>query len=438
MEPSRRRFLALLGTGASAAALPACASTAPPIDVTEPGFGSGAEGTVNFWCRGGVLQNTSELLVERFHAAQDRIHVELTPIQDAQYVTKLATAIRGGRAPDIVDIDGINSALFVHREVFADLTPLIESLPFRDQLSPGQLALSTRDGRYYGLPSIGDNSALWCNLELLDRAGLDIDEVTGSFDGYLEAARAISALDDNVHGWYFPGNAGGALAFSVQPLIWAAETDLITGEVGAQSGDVLGNEAVRRTLEFLRTLWDENLVPEGAYSDDGTHWTSDFQAGRIGMIPNGYGLIVPEAPDELLKHTDVRLLSGPDGGQSFFGGGNNICLPNGSANPSAAWEFAKFCLELEQQVDLPVNGYIPVREDAATPEFRAEYPLAVPPLDDIDVGYAPTSLSYDRIYNQNDGPWLEMIRRAVFDGEIDAALEEAQERYDETLRQGDA
>src|SRR5690606_38776289 len=138
MELTRARFLSLLGAGAAGAFLGGCAKSPPPIDVTEPGFGRDASGTVSMWCRGGI-QRSAQLLIDLFHAAQDRIRVDLTPVQDGQYVTKLATAIRGGRMPDLVDIDDINSALFIHRGVFADLTPLIEELPFRDQLSPGHL-----------------------------------------------------------------------------------------------------------------------------------------------------------------------------------------------------------------------------------------------------------------------------------------------------------
>ncbi|MDT0346199.1 ABC transporter substrate-binding protein [Streptomyces litchfieldiae] len=437
MELTRGRFLSLLGAGAAGVLLGGCAKSPPPVDVTAAGFGTEATGTVKLWCRS-ALQAANQLLVDRFHAAQDRIRVELTPVQDAQFVTKLATAIRGGRVPDIVDIDDINSALFINRGVFADLTPLIEALPFRDQLSPAHLALGEHDGRYYALPSVADNSALWCNLELLDRAGVDIDEATGSFDGYLDAARAVSGLGRDVHGWSFPGNGSGALGFTVQPHIWATDTDLITGEIGHQRGDIVGNDALRRTLGLLHTLWDEGLVPSDADADDASRWAANFHAGRIGMMPNGYGILVPQAPPGLLDHTEVRLLSGPDGGRSFFDGGTNFCLPNGSDNPSAAWEFALFCLDVEQQARLPESGYIPVRSDAATPEFRADYPLALPSLEDIGAGYAPLTLAYNRIYNQSDGPWLAMFRRAVFGGDIDGAMAQAQDHYDEILRQGDA
>ena len=437
MELTRARFLSVLGAGAAGAFLGGCAKSPPPIDVTEPGFGRDASGTVSMWCRGGI-QRSAQLLIDLFHAAQDRIRVDLTPVQDGQYVTKLATAIRGGRMPDLVDIDDINSALFIHRGVFADLTPLIEELPFRDQLSPGHLALAEQDGRYYGVPSLADNSAMWCNAELLDRAGFTVDDATGSFEGYLEAARAVSALGPDTYGWMFPGNGSGALAFVTQPHIWAAGADLIDGPIGRQRGSIEGNDALRRTLQLLRTLWEEELVPPHAEAEDGARWPAPYHQGKVALMPIGYGVVVPDAPPALLDHTEVRLLSGPDGGQSFFDGGNNFCLPNGAQNPSAAWEFVRFCLELEQQTRLPESGYIPIRSDAATPAFRERYPLALPSLLQIDAGYAPLTLAYNRIFNQSDGPWLAMFRRAVFGGDVDGALAEAQRGFDDILRQGDA
>ncbi|GAA4434065.1 hypothetical protein GCM10023169_41190 [Georgenia halophila] len=291
MRLSRRGFLTLAGLG-GASALSGCGGQLPPADVTVAGFGEGARGTINVWCRS-ETQSGTQAMVDAFHAAQDRIRIDLTPIPGGQYVTKLATAIRGRRPPDLVDIDDINSALFIYRDAFTDLTPLIEELPYRDRLSPGHLGLATKDEKFYGVPFLADNSVLWCNLDLFDRAGVDIDEATTSFEGYLEAARAISALGDNTWGWSYPGNSSGALGFTVQPHIWAADRELIAGEVGSQSGNVAGNDAVRRTLEMLRTMWDEELVPPGSFSDDASRWNADFVAGRLGMMPNAYGVIVP-------------------------------------------------------------------------------------------------------------------------------------------------
>ncbi|WP_285100676.1 sugar ABC transporter substrate-binding protein [Promicromonospora sp. MEB111] len=437
MELTRRQLLTLAGSATVAAALAGCGGTLRPPNVEAAGFGENATGTLNLWCRSDTVNGT-QAVVDAFHQAQDRIRVQVTPIQNGQYVTKLATAIRGGRVPDVIDIDDIYSTLFAYRGAFTDLTPLIEDLGIGDALSPGHLALSTKDGRHYGLPFIGDFSVLFCNTELFERAGLSVEEHTRDFAGVLEAARAITALDDDVYGWSFPGNASGALGFTVQPHVWATDRDLIAGDVGDQRGDVVGNDALRRTLELERTLWAEQLVPPGSFSDDASRWSADYVAGRLGMFPAGFGVVVPNADQALLDRTEVVLLPGPDGGRAFFDGGDNLCMLNGARNPSAAWEFMRFAVAVEQQTRMPEGFYSPVRSDVVTPQFARENPFVLPPLESLDRGYAPTTLAYNLIYNQQDGPWLRMFRSAVFDGEVDAAMQEAQTTYDRILRQAQA
>jgi multiple sugar transport system substrate-binding protein len=434
---SRRGFLRLAGLGALAAGLPACSSVLPAPDTTAPGFGTSATGTVRVWCRANT-QTGLTALVEAFNASQDRLTVELTPIPDVQYVTKLATVIRARDVPDLVDIDDINSLLFVFRDAFTDLTDLIAQLDFADRLSPGHLALGTVGDRRYAVPYLADNSALFCNTRLFEQAGLDVDEATTDLGSLLDAARRITALGGGVRGWTFPGNAQGTLGFVVQPHVWAADTDLIKGDVGAQSGNVAGNEAVARMLEFYRALWVDGLAPPENFADDASRWGSDYLAGRIGMMPTNYSTITTDADPAIVAATTVRLLPGHAGGRAFFDGGDNMCIPRGATNASGAWEFVRFALDLPQQSVLPDGGYTPVRSDVATPEFAAKYPLVLPSLQAQDEGYAPKTLSYNEIYNQPDGPWLTMFRRAVFDGEIEAAMAEAQEGYDRILGQARA
>jgi ABC-type glycerol-3-phosphate transport system substrate-binding protein len=437
MRYTRRRFLALAGAVAAGGVLPGCSSVLPAPNVTGPGFGTNARGTVKLWCRA-TTQAGLASVVDQFNAAQDRLTVELTPVIDEQYVTKLATAIRGRSVPDLVDIDDINSMLFIYRDAFTDLTHPIGELAFEGRLSPGHLLLATRNGRQYGVPYLADNSLLWCNTELFDRAGLDVDESTRTFDGLLDAAKRIRALGNDIYAWSFAGNNPGSLGFVVQPMVWAAGTDLIKGPIGAQSGNVRGNDVARSTLEFYRQLWVDGLVSQRCYSDDGASWGSDFRAGTIGMFPSAYSAVVSSSPEAFHEKVTSRLMCGPDGGAAFFDGGDNMCIPRGATNASGAWEFVKFALTVQQQAQLPAGGYTPVRSDVVTPQFRSESPLATLPLERIEEGYAPKTLSYNLLYNQPDGPWLQMFRRAVFDGEVTAAMAEAQPSFDRILEQGQA
>ena len=434
MVMERRAFLQLSGL-AGLAALSGCGSgiLAEP-DVMSGGFGETATGTVTMWCRGATASGV-QVVVDRFHASQDRLHINLTPVPDAQYVTKLATAIRSGDVPDLVDIDDINSMLFIFRGVFTDLTPLVDALPYRRQLSPGHLRLSTRNGRIYGVPYLADNSVLWYDKQLLERAGVDPATAVNGFDSLLEAARRVRALGGDTYGWSIAGNSAGILGFVVQPHIWATGTDNIAGTVGSQRGHVEDNQALRRTLEFYRTMWQEKLLPPANFADAGTTWGSDFRAGKVGFFPSNYAAAVMGADAATRARTGVALLPGPDGGGAFFDGGDNLCIPRGAKNASGAWQFARFALDVPQQQLLPGGGYTPVRADAATGVFRQKNPLDLAPLNNLDRGYAPVTLAYNLLYNQPDSPWIAMFRRAVFGGDVDGALRAGQQSYDQILHQ---
>jgi multiple sugar transport system substrate-binding protein len=434
MELHRRTLLALGGLAGLSALLPSCASQLPEADVTAAGFGQDATGTVRLWCRAATVVGVRQV-VDAFNASQKAVRVEVTPVLDGQYVTKLATAIRGGNVPDIVDIDDINSMLFIYRDSFTDLTPLVQQLGFADQLNPGQLALATRAGKHYGVPYIADNSMLFYNTELFEKAGLDPEDHTQDFDGLLEAARAIGALGDGTYGWSVDGNAAGILGFVVQPHIWAAKAPNIVGEVGDQRGAIADNDAVRRTFQLYRTMWDEKLMPQGNFSGDGSRWGADFRAGTVGLFPANFSVAALNATPEMRAKTGVVLLPGPDGGRATFAGGDNLCIPRGAANASGAWQFARFALDLPQQENLPAGGYIPVRSDAATAAYREKFPLAVAPLDGIAGAYAPTTLAYNLLFNQQDSPWIAAFRRAVFDGDLDGALRQGQKDFDRILEQ---
>lgn len=433
----RRQFLTGSLLGLAGLGLAGCAQTLPPIDASGSSFGRGATGTVEVWCRS-ATQLGLVATVEAFNAANPDLQVNLTPVPDAQYVTKLATAIRGGEPPDVVDIDDINSQLFIFRETFADLTDPLRRLDYYDQLSPGHLHLLEREGRTFGIPYLADNSMLFVNTELFDRAGVDVAGTSTGFDGLIAAATAIRGLGDDTYAWTFPGNSPGALGFTVQPHVWATGRDLIKGTIGEQQGDIVGNDALEQTLEFYRQLWVDDLVSRSAFSDDASRWGADFRAGTVGMMPTSYGAVVPASTPDMVARFDAVLLPGPTGGSAFFDGGDNMCMPNGAANPDGAWAFMQFATALEQQTALPGGGYFPIRADAATPEYRSQYPLAVLPLENLDQGYAPQSLAYNLLYNQPAGPWLTMFREAVFGSGVRPAMATAQTAFDRILDQAQA
>ena len=176
-------------------------------------------------------------------------------------MTKLATAIRGGEPPDVVDMDDINSSLFIFRDVFADLTSVVEALPYYDKLSTGHMGLLKHDGKIFGVPYLADNSMLFYNSELLQKADVDPASLSTGFDGLLAAAKSVQKLGGDIHALEHVGRRGGhpRVHRAAEHLGDRAPTCRI-GTLGKQHGHIVGNDALERTLAFYRQLWVDKLV----------------------------------------------------------------------------------------------------------------------------------------------------------------------------------
>jgi multiple sugar transport system substrate-binding protein len=408
--------------------LASCATAAPPINAAAPGFGDNATGVVQFWDRS-TTSPFGKLIVDRFNATHKDLKVVLTPVQDTQYVTKLATAIRAGDPPDLVGIDDINSQLFIYHKVFTDLTPLVNALPEKKELSPGALNLTTENGHYYGTPYVADMSVLWYNKTLFRRAGLDPNKPPASYAQILSDAKKITALGHGTYGFAFAGRCEGCLGFTILPDIWATGKRLLYGQPGGERAFVQGNTPLSQTLTLYRQLWTQGLADPESQVETGATWGLNFLAGKIGMMPLGYGPIAT-APASFRSQIGMTLLPAPDGGAiATFDGGANFGIPTGSKNPAGAWEFIKFALLQAQQSLAPSAGFEPIRSDVLTPQFKAKYPFAAAMLEGERHGYAPKTIVYNTTFNQPGGPWLNMFTAAVFDGNIAAAVHTGQSAF---------
>ncbi len=434
---SRRRIGALLLLPALGATLglAGCATPASPVKVTSAGFGQNATGVVQFWDRS-TTSPFGKLLVDRFNATHKNLKVVLTPVQDTQYVTKLATAIRAGDPPDLVGIDDINSQLFIYHKVFTDLTPLVNALPEKKELSPGALNLTTENGRYYGTPYVADMSVLWYNKTLFRRAGLNPGKPPASYAQILSDARKIKALGHGIYGFAFAGQCEGCLGFTILPDIRAAGKYLLNGPPGHETAFIEGNVPLRQTLTFYREVWTQGLADPESRVETGTTWGKNFLSGKIGMMPLAYGPIAM-APAGFRSQIGMTLLPAPGGGATAtFDGGANFGIPAGAQNPSGAWEFIKFALQQAQQSLAPEAGFEPIRSDVLTPTFRATYPFAAAMLQGLSRGYAPKTIVYNTTFNQPGGPWLNMFTEAVFDGDVAGAIRTGQGAFTTAINLG--
>jgi multiple sugar transport system substrate-binding protein len=385
--------------------------------------------TMSLWVRSAT--GLVEALVDEWNATHDN-QIELTVIPSAEFVTKFSAAIAAGESPDIAIIDLIYTPAYASENQLVDLTELVAELDYVDDLSPAHMTLGEFEGRNYAVPIAAEGSFLIYNVDLFIAAGLDPENPPQTWDEVLEAARAISELGDDIYGYYFSGACAGCNAFTYLPYIWASEGDVLSEDFSAAT--ITEDPLVREALELYKTMWDEGLIPEGASIDNGANFVGAFAGGNIGIHGSGAFGIDNYKTNHPDLNFDVTFIPGKEGGTASFGGGDNIGIPAGSEYVEEAWEFIAWALSEEVQLELYAgNNQLPVRLSLADNEYFDADPRLKLAASTLSVGHTPYSLVYNALFNDANGPWMLMIQVAIFDGDIDGALEEAQQRFTEIM-----
>ncbi len=428
------RGLAAMALVVAVASLCYTAVASSRTQTSPAGFGVGATGTVQFWTRA-ATSGLAVALVKKFNATHPNLKVVLSQTSPNQDTSKLATAIRAHAVPDLVGLNDIDVPQFSREGVLTDLTKYVDALPFKKDLSPGHLALAGYNGKYYGVPYLGDLSVLWYNKKLFREAGLNPNKPPANFAEILADAKKVQALGHGISGFAMAGDCQGCLGFVMEPSMFAVHDQLIRGPIGHQSIHIVGNKPLEQTLQLYRNLWAAKVDSPGSRTETGPTWGNDFEQGKVGILPGAYGFYPLMVKAGTIKDIGIAPLPGPTGGYSTFDGGDDFVIPAGAKNPSGAWEFVLWMMQTAQQVQYPGLGYTPVRTDVLTPAYKKKNPYNAVALKALANGSAPVTTIYDAAFNEPNSPWFQMFSQAVYKGDLAGALKTGQAGFERVLKQ---
>jgi multiple sugar transport system substrate-binding protein len=407
----------------AALALTGCSSSggsSTSLDAQHP------TGTVQFWTRS-VLSAWTTKTVNDFNKTHKDLKVQVTPINDAQFATKLSAALRTNNVPDLVAADPGPAMNYIATGNFLDITSKLKSSGLIKTLAGPQLDQAELNGKYYGTPAALDASVLLYNKDLFSQAG--ISKAPTSVADMLADAKAIRALGSNTYGITFAGDCAGCLGFTALPNFWTANPMFTGTDLHNQKATVKGNAGLQKTLQFYRDVWTGGLAPASDQSENGATWGKDFQSGNIGMMPAPMGTYAT-APAAFQSKIGIAPLPTLSGGISTFIGGANFSITKKSKNPAGAWEFMEYALSKQAQETLPDSGFAPVRSDVLSdPAFVAKNPTILPELKASKTGMTLKTLYQTELFNDAAGPFLAMFNKAVFQGDIPGAMDQAQTSF---------
>jgi multiple sugar transport system substrate-binding protein len=433
----RRRIpkLALVALVVGGAALAWSAAALSGSSRASDTFGQNATGTVQFWSRA-ATSPLGVALVKEFNATHPNLKVVLSQTSPNQDTTKLATAIRAHAVPDVVGLNDIDVPQFARQGVLMDISKYVNALAYKKALSPGHLNLAKFDGKYFGVPYLGDLSVLWYNKKLFKQAGLDPNKPPASFKEMLADAKKVNALGNGISGFAFAGNCQGCLGFVMEPHLFAIKDQLIRGPIGHQTIHIQDNAPLKQMLQLYQQIYSQNLMSPGSRTESGPTWGNDFEQGKVGILPGAYGFYPLIKKAGTLADIGVAPLPAPNGGPgSTFDGGDDFVIPAGAKNPSGAWEFVLWMLQKAQQVQYPGLGFTPVRTDVLTAAYKKKNPYNAVALKALENGSAPVTTIYDAAFNEPNSPWMQMFTQAVYKNDIDGALKTGQDGFERVLRQ---
>ncbi|MCU1518623.1 MAG: sugar transporter substrate-binding protein [Pseudarthrobacter sp.] len=364
-----------------------------------------------------ALDSLFQAAKTEFEAANDGVTVELQPIQanDDDYGTKLALALRSpSTAPDVFYEDTFKVRSDVDAGFLLKLDDHLAEWKDWDTFDDGAKAAGLGDdGGTYAVPLGTDTRAIWYNKKVLAAAGVSLPWEPRTWQDILDTARKIKASDPGVVPFnMYAGKASGegTVMQSFYELLYGTGDDLY--DAGAKKW-VVGSAGFTDSLNFLKTLYDEQLAVSPAEALDANVWKKVFgellPQGKMGATVEG-----SYAPSFWQKGgsyewpeygTDMGVAAFPtqDGqapGGVSMSGGWTLAIGAGTKDPHLAFEFLGTALNQKNSLAFNIaSSQIAVREDVAA---DAGYQAANPFVKDVSelvsvTHYRPATADYPRI-----------------------------------------
>jgi multiple sugar transport system substrate-binding protein len=366
---------------------------------------------LTLWTRAATEARVRPLVDEYNKTHKNQIELTVTPTDD--YQTKVGAAAGSNGLPDLFSADVVFMPNWTSQGLFQDITSRIAGLPYAANIAQAHIKASTWDSKQYGLPFVVDLSVWLYNKALYRQAGLDPEKPPTTLAEFATQARAVAKLGGGVHGTFFGGNCGGCNVFTWWPITWADGMQVMNPE-GTQS--MLNSDENKQIYSTFQSLVaDGTMQMPASKTETGPTWTQPFLTGKIGIMP--WPATLTGLASDTLKLEDVGAtpIAGINGGQSTFVGGDSIGIGRDSKVPDQAWNFLSWLEDQDAQVNvIAKGGNVVSRTDLANNQYSAADPRLVMFNTIAGKGETPFALKFGQTFNDPQGPWLVLLRDAVF------------------------
>ncbi|OAH12634.1 extracellular solute-binding protein [Streptomyces jeddahensis] len=291
-----------------------------PVSLTYWTWAPGMDKVADIWNKGPGKKAQIKVVVKK-QASGDTL------------VTKILTAAKAGKAPDLVQAEYQALATLVSNDVLADISGEVEGVD--KEFAPGiwqQVTLGS--DAVYAIPQDSAPMAFYYREDLFKKYGL---EVPKTWDEFAETARQLKKKDPGKDLTTFSANDSGLFAGLAQQAgakWWTVDGD--KWKVG------IDDAATQKVADFWGGLVEEDAIDNQPMYTPA--WNKALNTGKqIAWVSAVWapGTLTTAAPDTKGKWAMAPLPQWTEG-ESVTGswGGSTIAVTNDSKNKAAAAKFS--------------------------------------------------------------------------------------------------
>ena len=183
------------------------------------------------------------------------------------------------------------------------------------------------------------------NVDLLKEAG--VTEMPKTWSEFKAAAQAV-VNNTNAYGWAIPLSTSSPSGIQNQFMSWL----WASGGFMLRDGrpDLVDNEKLTKTVEFVKSLFDENLIAPGAYSMTEATMVEEFVNGRVAFVITSLAhinLIRQGAPKLNFQAIPVPVMDGYEGQSGVVVANWGIGIAANSKYQDEAMQFIEYLMSPE-------------------------------------------------------------------------------------------
>ncbi len=393
------------------------------------GAASAQDVTLEFqqWWEPELPEGAFRAILDDFEAANPGIKV--VTISGPYLTTKdqiIASAATGTMA-DVVGLDGAWVNVLWKQGALASLSAVMMEAGFDDSELAAQIQLA---GETYMIPIANFIYPVFVNLDMLAAAGIDPPSTRAEFAA---AAAALTDPDNNVSGWAQPLSLEqpNGIQNDTMSWLWASGGSMLD-DMGQPN--LVGNEALAETMEFIKSLHDAGVVAPGAFSMKENEKVEEFVNERVAMIINTlahFTLIRERNPDLNFDITALPAAEGYDGPRGLPYASWGIGIGANTEHTAEAWKLIEYLVSVEGNSKLTSIANAFPGNVNATPDFITTDPLFETAFAIFQEGYLANEFTglpaAEELMRQFDEPFQFYLEGDI---DLDEFLEIAQEEWE--------